>query len=507
MKPHDLSELSRELAALTPARRRERLIHYLESEPESPESPDVDGTPGWFDQLMATSFRQTTIRDAAKRFANSVRPSGAPLRLPSDLLRQLRFRGEEKEARVLAENLTDDDLPKEEGIYSLGFRPSLVRANPEWIPGAKHAWERAKATLEFDGEVTFLIARHDPGMSVRVLANCEEPSRAERDDASYAVFSPAALSLPDPELTFLVGAALAEMLFDHDHYRRLLTDRHKSTTLSILPAPVEAAGLRWSMKAPITTDRAGLVACGSLATAIRALLRSVLGLPPSALPVDDEDLLSENALPSPSDFPLALPTRFEAMRLYAESFLSRPDEAVRADLGVVPRDGDTSLALSQRKAVDEAIEQLFPLRRPITDSPRAADLAEALAAAGMMVLAADGNLEAVETRILIESLFLHFTDEPEILLQGATEDPLEQLNHALEGLCGTVDQKEAEWLLARLVEVALADGRFLGLEAPVISRISEVLGLTAEEVSAVIERVTGRFREDGLPCDGAEVLE
>ena len=418
MKPHDLRELSRELAALTPAKRRERLIHYLESEPDPPESADEGASPDWFDQLMAASFRQTRTGEAAKRFANSVRPRAVPLRFPSPLLRHLRFGGEEKEARVLAENLIESDFADERGPTAPGLlRPGLLRANPEWIPGAKRAWARAKSALEFEGEVIFLIARDDPGISVRVLAGIEEARRVEGEEASYAVFSPEALSLPDPELTFLVGAALAEMLFDHAHYRRLLADRSESATLTILPAPVEAAWLRWRMKAPLTTDRAGLVACGSLATAIRALLRSVLGLPSSALPVDDGDLLSENAVPLPNDFPLALPTRFEAMRLYAESFLSHPDEKAGAEPGVVPFDGEKSPALAERQGIDEAIERLFPLRRPITDSPWAEDLAGALAAAGIMVLAADGNLEAVETRILIESLFLHFTDEPETLLQ------------------------------------------------------------------------------------------
>jgi uncharacterized tellurite resistance protein B-like protein len=406
---------------------------------------------------------------------------------------------------VLAKNLSDAFLQDRERANSPDLRPSLHRVDPGWIPGAQRAWERAKAALDYEGEVDFLIDRDDSGLSVRVLAWLDIPGRHEVEKPCCVVFSPASLALPDPELTFLTGAGLAEMLFDHAHYQSLLSDRPDCGTLTILPAPVEAAWLRWRMKAPVSTDRAGLLACGSLGAGMRALLRSVLGVPSSALPTDNGALIERKGPSLLDDFPSTLSMRFEAMRLFAEAFLDSPEEGEVGDLRLVTSGGGLETAKATVRVVDAAVEKLFPLRRPLAESPHAEDLAKALAAAGLLILAADGTLESVETRILIESLFLHFTDEPEILLQEASNDPAGQLNRVLEGLKPVAGGQEAEWLLGRLVEVALADGRLLGFEAPVISRISEELGLAAEEVSRMIGRVTGRYREQTLPFNVAAV--
>jgi len=502
MKPHDLSELTRELAALTPANRRERLIQYLESEPgaESDEAKPI-----WFDQLMEGACRMQMAHDAAQRFAAAARPTSLPLRLPSARLRRLRFRGEEKEARVLAENLPEEYLKERETLESPALRPSLHRVDPAWIPGAKRAWERATAVLDYEGEVDFLIDREDPGLSVRVLSCLDPLGRDDGENPCGAVFSPASLALPEPELTFLTGAALAEMLFDHAHYRSLRSDRPECGPLTILPPPVEAAWLRWRMKAPVSTDRAGLLACGSLGAGMRALLRSILGLPASALPTDDRTLVEKQGASLRDEFPSTLWMRLEAMRLFAKAFVAPSDEGEIGGLKLVDSEGSRETDRPKERSVDDAVEQLFPLRRPIADSPYADALAKALAAAGILVLAADGRLESVETRILIESLFLHFTDEPETLLQDASDDPAGQLDRVLEGLKPVAGEREAEWFLGRLVEVALADGRLLGFEAPVISRISEVLGLNAEEVARAIDRVTGRYREVALPHNVAAV--
>lgn len=500
MKSHDLSELSRELAALTPANRRDRLIHYLQS---GSENPGEEVTPAWFDELMAAACGRNLYRDPAQHFAAAAQPTHRPLRLPSARLRRLRFRGEEREAQALAENLTDSHAHDRERANFLGLRPGLRRVDSAWIPGAKRAWERAKSALDYEGAVAFLIDRDHPGLSVRVMTWIGVPTWDDGERPCFAIFSPASLALPDPELTFLVGAGLAEMLFDHDHYRCLLSDRPESGTLTILPAPVEAAWLRWRMKAPVSTDRAGLLACGSLGAALRALLRSVLGLPSSALPTDDGDFLERNGPTRFEHFPSTLSLRIQAIHLFAGEFMAPPDGGETRVLSLVKAAGGKESDKLAERSVDEAVERLFPLRRPIAESPHAGDLASAFAAAGLLVLAADGNLEAVETRILIESLFLHLTDEPEKLLRDAALNPAEQLDHSLEILKTVAGRKEAEWLVARLFEVALADGRLLGLEAPVISRISEVLGLTADEVSRMIERAAGACGQLALPFNVA----
>jgi hypothetical protein len=138
------------------------------------------------------------------------------------------------------------------------------------------------------------------------------------------------------EATFVIGHECGHIASGHMVYHTL-ADLLTQTMLGSLGAAGEAVRLvtgvplsAWSRRSEITADRAGLLCCGDLATAERALLRLVAGLI-DVKDINIEDYLhhshSTHAYHGLSQFnewfeshPM-IPKRIEALRLFAHSQL------------------------------------------------------------------------------------------------------------------------------------------------------------------------------------------
>lgn len=84
------------------------------------------------------------------------------------------------------------------------------------------------------------------------------------------------------------------LLVDHNGLRRV-GRRYLGPTLEVVLAPLSLGARlalsRWHRAAEVTADRAGLIACGDLESARRAMLRLALGVRPDVDPADYLDTL------------------------------------------------------------------------------------------------------------------------------------------------------------------------------------------------------------------------
>ena len=188
---------------------------------------------------------------------------------------------------------------------------------------------------------------------------------AGTDDYSFIVVS-AALSqyyTPD-EATFVIGHECGHIACRHAIYQTLvtmLTQAGKWTFGTALRAMLVAAEiplLAWSRRAEVTGDRAGLLCCGDIRVAERALLHLVSGLAdPDRVDIEDYLRRAETA----EDFhrlgqfqalfathPM-IPKRIAALRLFARS------ELYYSLVGQAPPAG---LELLSRAELDRRVSQV-----------------------------------------------------------------------------------------------------------------------------------------------------
>jgi Zn-dependent protease with chaperone function len=174
------------------------------------------------------------------------------------------------------------------------------------------------------------VARHDPYLFNAFTAGTDEYSFIYMSSALCQFYTP-------EEASFVIGHECGHVASEHMVYHtaaHVLTDAATRRTFGMagffLRLTAGLSLLAWSRRSEITADRAGLLCCGDIRTAERALLRLVTGLA-AVEQVDIEDYLRRYK--GMQDFhnlsgfeqmftthPL-IPKRIEALRLFANSEL------------------------------------------------------------------------------------------------------------------------------------------------------------------------------------------
>jgi len=439
---------------------------------------------------------------------------GSSSTAPSDplpaLLRRLRCRREAEAAlRLLA--LATACAPAPEGGWSRtaeetadaeggawGTRGAILPAAalPGLIPSLAEAWRLVREGLRLEVEARFRFPA-TPTPTANIASPIYVDARALDLGAETVLCFDLGSETPRlcPEsLAFFLGAAVARLAYDHVWFLNLAPDRNGGPASAAsgeghLAPEAEAARLRWRALAEFSTDRAGFLACGGFHPAARALLAGELGLDEAvlgegseALAAAGESLRESGVLPRFPDRPHSLATRIAALRRFASAW----------DPSSAPPRADGQEAVRERREAD--LEDLLDSRRRRPGSPEEDALLEALAAAGVCLLAADGRLDGREARLLVRLLHDGFTDDPESALTRALDRPEERLGEALGRLRRLGDRADAEWLVARLLDLAFADGSAEGFELPFVVRAGEALGLAPEEVAARIAARLGAGR-------------
>lgn len=516
------NDIAAELATLHPA---ERLVRFselfgegigLSGETAAGETVDLKDTPPWLRELLAvgwpplgeadpffssddTDYEAVAdglpvalavdapeLRRRAEAFAAARGES--PEAREDDAFARIRYRGEVADAGELKSRFDlEPILAASDRILRLRHFAHRDRWWQEGTLVSKFLAPRVFSVLEQVCKRLRILVPVEvfclPSAEVRVAASRYRDN--ENDFGGCVGVTNAVLNLlDDTELAFLLGRELSRYAFGVQQYDVLLSGEAARGGLTILPPSGESLFLRWQRKVQISLDRAGLVACQDLSAAARALLKSAFALGAKDLNVNVPAILAEietlrGDLPQLRDAfggDVMLPIRLKALQIFAGS-----EKAAKAGFKGVSENLLTDDALA------EQINGLMVLarRHPVEKIERA--MMDIIACGGVVVLCADRDPSEEEMKILIRILHEHYTDEPESVIPASPEPAELTLSAAIQTLVDHGDQGLKHFIVARLAEVAFADGAIPRPEAERISEIAQRLGLSPENATHAIK--------------------
>jgi Zn-dependent protease with chaperone function/uncharacterized tellurite resistance protein B-like protein len=297
-----------------------------------------------------------------------------------------------------------------------------------------------------------------------------------REDRTYSlvgVTSAALERMEDGELRSILGHEVGHFLFGHNRLEALVSTDLHNPGLTVLPAFGESLFLRWRKKAEVSADRVSLLASRDFRSTATSLLKAAFGLSEKNLNLDIEALvgqvdeikghpeLMEEAFAS---HPL-LPIRLKALELFARS-----EKALRNGY---PGKGP----LLDDEALEAAVDELISLTRRYPCKPIERAVMKVVALAGALLLGADGEVSDEEVKILVQILHRWFTDEPETEVVTRREKIDRLLPDAIGIINAEGDMELKGFVLARLTDIALADGALMDAESAVILDMAQQLGV------------------------------
>jgi uncharacterized tellurite resistance protein B-like protein len=280
--------------------------------------------------------------------------------------------------------------------------------------------------------------------------------------------------LEDAEIASLLGHELGHFLFGHTRLLGLLNRDERNSSITVLPYMGECLFLKWRKKSEISADRLGFVASGSFEASARALLKAGFGLSARNLNLDVDALLHqiETIKDKPEILEAAyrshplLPLRIKALHLF----------------GSVARTGSDG----QSHLVDNEIDALFAWLRRYPRKPLHEAVMRVVAYAGMKLARVERDVDEEEIRTIIYVLHSYFTDEPDKELILDADERERRWREALAILQREADEEHLTFIISRLADIALADGKLLDAEAGLILEVAESIGLSSKRAYAIM---------------------
>jgi len=351
-----------------------------------------------------------------------------------------------------------------------GLRERLMRdalrLGPDLSPRIYRIFEETCAALGLESDAEIYCTRET---AINAFAAVDRTERGNR--ALIGISAPSLELLDDVELRSVLGHELGHQVFGNHLLNGLLS--HEEGKVTVLPMLGEGLFLRWRKKAELSADRIGLVASGDFHASARALIKAHFGLSEKNLNLDIDRLLAQiEALAGDEGLAEAafeshplLPIRLKALELF-----SRSEKAARAGLA------GAGAALGD-EALEDHIDLLVRLtsRHPVSEIARA--VMNVVAHGGVRVLGADREISDTETKILLEILWHHFTDEPETVIVADPKEAARHLDEAIAAVNREGGPDDKTFIISRLADVALADGALLRDEGKTILEIATQLGL------------------------------
>lgn len=297
---------------------------------------------------------------------------------------------------------------------------------------------------------------------------------AEEDQHLIGITSGALEMLEDDEIAGLIGHELGHFVFRHNEILGLLNHDQNNEKMTVLPYLGECLFMKWRKKGELSADRLGLIASGSFEASARALVKAGFGLSAKNLNLEIGSLLKQ--IEAIKDKPEAveeafrshplLPLRLQALSLFATQLST-------GKLDGLPE-------------VEAQIEGLFSWFRRYPRKPLHEAVMRIVALAGLKIVATEGEVDDEEIRSLIYCLHSHFTDAPEKELSGDSDTREKRLTEAIELVNKEGGAYDKNFVICRLADLALADGKLLKAEAGEILEVAQALGLPPREAYGLI---------------------
>ena len=394
--------------------------------------------------------------------------------MTAEAIQAARFRGDlELLAAVradprLARRLEQSEARQRSDALRSRLLSHAVRIDADLLPGLAEPFERLGRRFELAGGLEAYV-HNQPAVNAFI---------ARGHGRAIVVLSSGAVNLLDgEELEYIIGHELGHVLYGHLDVGigHLLEEE-------CFPPQVSMRLRAWQRAAEISADRAGLLACESLAVAANALFKTLSGIALPGPGVDPrefagqwdhlvEEVLTEGDRgPWQLSHPLPL-LRMKAMILFWEG---------RDDLPAVDREVARLLDLMDPLAGEED-GSLDPL------------LARFFFWGGLFIALAGGRLDDEEAARL-ETVAPPGVDAAE-LVDGegiAPEECLERFRAAKEERRAKLSSVELHRIVQGLIDVAAADGRIDRREIDHLYRLGEILGIK----KTACDLLVAQYRKD-----------
>ncbi|MGD8944689.1 MAG: M48 family metallopeptidase [Desulfobacterales bacterium] len=417
-------------------------------------------------------------------------------------LHRIRYRGDKEDVELLFRDYNLEGIistsEERQKLEESNFRNQLLKDGAFLLsqpisPRIFNIVTETKQKLGLEGEYEVFCLNSN---SINAFAYVQ-PSE-DKNFFIIGITSAALEELEDLEIQFILGHELGHFLFEHNRMNYLINPNPGSQGVTLLPSMGENIFLRWRKKCEISTDRIGLIACGDFENAARAMLKTAYGLTGKNLNLDVDSLLQQiDALKEEPEalevnyrsHPL-MPLRLKVMQMFAESPIFAQVVKGKSDFS----DKELNELEDQTDQWVNWIKR-YP-RRPL-------DLAamKLVTAAGIKLVMTEAVIMDEEIKVIIQILHKYFTDEPgeviqEIMQDTGKIDSLIRTN--VKEISEKGDDRHKTFVLSRLADIAIADGKLAKPEAGIIFDIAKDFGIQEKAAYSI---VVGGMSSVGLNID------
>lgn len=417
-------------------------------------------------------------------------------------LHRIRYRGDKEDVDLLFRDYNLEGIistsEERQKLEESNFRNQLLKDGAFLLsqpisPRIFNIVTETKQKLGLEGEYEVFCLNSN---SINAFAYVQPAE--EKNFFIIGITSEALEELEDLEIQFILGHELGHFLFEHNRMNYLINPNPTSQGVTLLPSMGENIFLRWRKKCEISTDRIGLIACGDFENAARAMLKTAYGLTGKNLNLDVDSLLQQ--IDALKETPEALevnyrshplmPLRLKVMQMFAESPIFKQVISGKSDF-----------SKKELKALEDQTDQWvnwikrYP-RRPL-------DLAamKLVTAAGLKLIMTESVIMDEEIKVIIQILHKYFTDEPGDAINEIMQDT-ENIDNLIRTHVKEIsekgDDRHKTFVLSRLADIAIADGKLAKPEAGIIFDIAKDFGIQEKAAYSI---VVGGMSSVGLNID------
>ena len=417
-------------------------------------------------------------------------------------LRRIRYRGDKEDVELLFKDYNLEGIistsEERQRLEESNFRNQLLKEGAFMLsqpisPRIFKIVTETKQKLNLEGEYEVFCLNSS---SINAFAYVQ-PAQG-KNFFIVGMTSAALEELEDLEIQFILGHEFGHFLFEHNRMNYLINPNPTSQGVTLLPSMGESIFLRWRKKCEISTDRVGLIACGNFEAAARAMLKTAYGLTGKNLNLDVDSLLQQ--IDDLKDEPEALevnyrshplmPLRLKVMQMFAESPIF--NQVVN---------GKTDISEQELKTLEDRTDQWVNWIKRYPRRPLELATMKLVTAAGIKLIKTEAAIMDEEIKVVIQILHKYFTDEPDEVINEVMQDHKnidKLIDTCVKEISTKGDDRHKTFVLSRLADIAIADGKLAKPEAGIIFDIAKDFGIQEKAAYSI---VVGGMSSVGLNID------
>ena len=417
-------------------------------------------------------------------------------------LQRIRYRGDKEDVDLLFKDYNLEGIistsEERQKLEESNFRNQLLKDGAFLLseaisPRIFKIVTETKEKLDLEGEYEVFCLNSN---SINAFAYVQPAE--EKNFFIIGITSAALEELEDLEIQFILGHELGHFLFEHNRMNYLINPNPAGQGVTLLPSMGESIFLRWRKKCEISTDRVGLLACGDFENAARAMLKTAYGLTGKNLNLNVDSLLQQ--IDDLKEEPEALevnyrshplmPLRLKVMQMFADSPIFTQVISAKSNISE-----------KELKALEDQTDQWVNWIKRYPRRPLQLATMKLVTAAGIKLIMTEAVIMDEEIKVIIQILHKYFTDEPGEVIDEITQDTknLDKIiATSVKEISEKGDDRHKTFVLSRLADIAIADGKLAKPEAGIIFDIAKDFGIQEKAAYSI---VVGGMSQVGLNID------